>query len=105
LTYLPIFLALVALLRFSPKTKKDELGILWQYASHFERRLLLLALNCGASISEIGNLDWKEVEGEHIKGLRPKTKVYGEFKLWEMTKKALGEPKKKAPYEFELRQT
>ncbi len=76
---------------------KEELGILWQHASHFERRLLLLALNCGFSISEIGNLDWKEVEGDHIKGLRPKTKVYGEFKLWEMTRQALGEPKKKGP--------
>ncbi len=74
---------------------KEEIGILWQHASHFERRLLLLALNCGFSISEIGNLDWKEVEGDYIKGLRPKTKVYGEFKLWEMTKQALGEPKKK----------
>ena len=74
---------------------KEELGTLWQHASHFERRLLLLALNCGFSISEIGNLDWKEVEGDHIKGLRPKTKVYGEFKLWEMTRQALGEPKKK----------
>ena len=76
---------------------KEELGILWQHASRFERRLLLLALNCGFSISEIGNLDWKEVEGDHIKGLRPKTKVYGEFKLWEMTRQALGEPKKKGP--------
>jgi hypothetical protein len=42
-------------------------------------------------------LDWKEVEGNHIKGLRPKTKVYGEFKLWEMTQQALGDPKKKGP--------
>src|SRR5271154_5069441 len=41
---------------------KDELAILWQHASHFERRLLLLALNCGFSISEIGSLDWSEVE-------------------------------------------
>lgn len=76
---------------------KEELAVLWQHASHFERRLLLLALNCGFSISEIGNLDWKEVEGNHIKGLRPKTKVYGEFKLWDMTRQALGEPKKKGP--------
>lgn len=76
---------------------KEELGILWQHASHFERRLLLLALNCGFSISEIGNLDWNEVEDGYIRGLRPKTKVYGEFKLWKMTRQALGEPKKKGP--------
>jgi len=73
---------------------KDELALLWQYASLFERKLLLLALNCGFSISEIGSLDWRGVEGDHIKGLRPKTKVYGEFKLWDMTRQALGTPKK-----------
>lgn len=76
---------------------KEELGILWQHASHFERRMLLLALNCGFSISEIGSLDWSEVENEYVKGLRPKTKVYGEFKLWRMTQQALGTPKKKGP--------
>lgn len=76
---------------------KEELAVLWQYASRFERQLLLLALNCGFSISEIGKLDWSNVEGDYIKGLRPKTKVYGEFKLWEMTRQALGTPKKKGP--------
>ena len=75
--------------------EKDELALLWQYASLFERKLLLLALNCGFSISEIGSLDWSEVEGGFIKGLRPKSKVYGEFKLWDMTRQALGTPKKK----------
>lgn len=76
---------------------KEEVGILWQHASHFERRLLLLALNCGFSISEIGSLDWQEVDGQYVRGLRPKTKVYGEFKLWDMTRQALGTPKKKGP--------
>lgn len=76
---------------------KEELAVLWQHASYFERQLMLLSLNCGFSISEIGSLDWKEVEGDHIKGLRPKTKVYGEFKLWPLTRQALGEPKKKGP--------
>lgn len=74
---------------------KEELGILWQHASHFERQLLLLALNCGFSISEIGSLNWTEIEGEYVKGLRPKTKVYGEFWLWDITRMALGEVKKK----------
>lgn len=76
---------------------KEELATLWRYASSFERPLLLLALNCGFSISEIGSLDWQEIEGDKIKGLRPKTKVYGEFKLWEMTRQALGDPRKKGP--------
>lgn len=76
---------------------RDELGILWQHATYFERQLLLLGLNCGFSISEIGKLDWTEIEGDAIKGLRPKTKVYGEFRLWEMTRKALGNPKKSGP--------
>ena len=74
---------------------KDELSLLWQHASLFERKLLLLALNCGFSISEIGSLDWSEMDGGFIKGPRPKTKVYGEFKLWDMTRQALGTPKKK----------
>lgn len=73
---------------------KDELGLLWQHASLFERKLLLLALNCGFSISEIGSLDWSEMDGGFIKGPRPKTKVYGELKLWDMTRQALGTPKK-----------
>lgn len=76
---------------------KEELAILWQHASYFERQLLLLSLNCGFSISEIGSLDWKEVEGEYVRGLRPKTKVYGEFKLWAMTRQAIGTPTKKGP--------
>lgn len=54
-----------------------------------------MALNCGFSISEISSLNWTEIEGEYIKGLRPKTKVYGEFWLWDITRQALGEPKQK----------
>ena len=76
---------------------KEELGLLWQHASLFERKLLLLALNCGFSISEIGSLDWSEVDGGFVKGPRPKTKVYGEFKLWDMTRQALGTPKRGGP--------
>lgn len=72
---------------------KEEIGTLWQYASHFERQLLAMALNCGFSISEIGSLNWSEVESGHIKGLRPKTSVYGEFKLWDITKQVMGSPK------------
>ena len=82
-------------IKFKVETySKEELAILGNTPLSLRAQLLLLALNCGFSISEIGSLDWKEVEGEYVKGLRPKTKVYGEFRLWEMTKKALGVPKK-----------
>ncbi len=74
---------------------KEELATLWSHATLAERQLLLLALNCGFSISEIGTLDWSMIHGDYIKRIRPKTKVYGEFQLWDITKRALGEPKKK----------
>ena len=72
----------------------EELKILWQYSTELEAKLILLALNCGFSIQEIGCLNWKEIQGEKIKGLRPKTKVYGEFNLWPITRKMIGPPQK-----------
>jgi len=74
---------------------KEELRILWTQATLIERQFLLLALNCGFSISEIGTLDWSMIHGDYIKRIRPKTKVYGEFLLWGITKEALGESKNK----------
>jgi integrase len=74
---------------------KEELAILWTHATFIERQFLLLALNCGFSISEIGTLDWSMFDGDYIKRIRPKTKVYGEFLLWDITKQALGLSKKK----------
>ncbi len=73
---------------------KEELRTLWTHATLIERQFLLLALNCGFSISEIGTLDWSMIHGDYIKRVRPKTKVYGEFLLWDITKAALGESKK-----------
>jgi len=73
---------------------KEELRSLWTHATLIERQFLLLALNCGFSISEIGTLDWSMIHGDYIKRVRPKTKVYGEFQLWGITREALGEPKK-----------
>lgn len=73
---------------------KEELAILWTQATFFERQLILLALNCAFSISEIGTLDWDMIVGDYIKRVRPKTKVYGEFLLWDITKIALGERRK-----------
>lgn len=80
--------------KFKAETYKlDEVKILWSYATTFERKLLLFALNFGASISENATFDWKHVEGDYVKRLRPKTKVYGEFKIWPLTAQAMGERK------------
>jgi integrase len=69
----------------------EEVKTLWSYATTFERRLLLLALNFGASISETSTLAWKHIDGDYVKRLRPKTRVYGEFVIWPLTKQAMGE--------------
>lgn len=73
---------------------KEELRTLWTQATMIERQFLLLSLNCGFSISEIGTLNWSMIHGDYIKRVRPKTNVLGQFLLWDITKKALGEPKK-----------
>lgn len=72
----------------------DELKILWDFATIFERKMLLLALNCGFGANDIGKLKWEDIIDNKIKGFRQKTGVYGEFLLWEITVKALGERKK-----------
>ena len=72
----------------------EEVKILWGRATHFEKKLLLLSLNFGASISEIGTLDWKHVKQGYVKRLRPKTRVYGEFIIWDLTRQTMGEPQK-----------
>jgi hypothetical protein len=81
----------------------DELQTLWAYASAFQRLLMLLALNCGFGRAEVASLDTSEVllrqkhphEGEvglqssaadsWVLRVRPKTGVYGEWKLWPET--------------------
>jgi hypothetical protein len=73
----------------------DEVKILWNHATTFERKLLLFALNFGASISECSTLDWEHVVDDRIERLRPKTKVYGQFAIWPLTKQAMGERKAK----------
>lgn len=73
----------------------DEVKILWSHATTFERKLLLVALNFGASISECSTLDWEHVVGDHVERLRPKTKVFGQFVIWPLTKEAMGERKDK----------
>lgn len=85
----------------------DEVRILWQYASPFQRLLMLLALNCGAGRAEVASLSTNEValhqrhpreqeveysstdEDSWVFRIRHKTGVYGEFKLWPETVKAI----------------
>lgn len=69
--------------------KLKEIEILWRYATPWERLLLLLGLNCGFGRAEINTLFRSEVQGNFIKRIRRKTKVYGEWRLWEITKKAI----------------
>ena len=75
--------------------KKEELRTIWEYATLFERKLLLLALTCGFGANCIGKLKWEEVDGNKIKGLRPKTGVYGKFWLSDTLLEAMGPHQKK----------
>lgn len=72
----------------------EEVKTLWSHATPFEKKLLLFALNFGASISENATLEWAHIQGEFVKRLRPKTKVYGEFVVWDLTREAMGQPHK-----------
>ena len=78
----------------------DELATLYQYATGLERLLLLLGLNCGFGQAEIASLQVEEIhleqkhphyglEGSWIMRLRPKTGIYGEWKLWDETVQAI----------------
>jgi hypothetical protein len=67
----------------------EELGTLYEYASPFERLLMLLALNCGFGQAESLTLQKREVDGEFIKRLRFKSGVNGEWKLWAVTQQGI----------------
>lgn len=85
----------------------DELKTLYEYATPLERCLMLLGLNCGFAPSEQGTLrlrhvslrhehpyaeklEWKtSPEDSFVKKLRNKTKVYGEWFLWDHTVRAM----------------
>ncbi len=72
-----------------PTYTREELAVLWEYATPLQKVFLCLALNCGFNISEIATLRLDEINDGFIKRLRPKSKVYGEWKLWEITKQAI----------------
>lgn len=68
---------------------KEELKTLWEYGTDTTRVLMALALNCGFGIGEIGTLTRSEVQHDYIKRIRWKSKVYGEWKLWPVTRELL----------------
>ena len=71
----------------------DHLSTLFNYATERERRLIVIALNCGFAQSEWCSLRWDEVQQKGddvtIKRIRRKTHVYGEFLLWPESIEAL----------------
>ena len=87
----------------------SELRLLWEYAAPFDRLLMLLALNCGFGRAEVATLYRREVRlrspnpidtfrlappsenevGHWIMRNRRKTGVFGAWRLWPITAKAL----------------
>ena len=78
----------------------EELTTLYRHATPLMRTFILLSLNCGFSIAEIATLSKDELRlqqrhpqfslpGSWILRVRGKSGVYGEFKLWDATVKAL----------------
>ncbi len=81
--------------------KVDELCTLWEYASPWERLLIIVGLNCGFGAAEIATLQQDEItidsphgpyaiHGDFIERIRFKTGVYGEWMLWPETVRAIG---------------
>ena len=85
----------------------DELGTLWEYAPPFQRLVMLLALNCGFGRAELASLELSEVllrrrhpherevgqtgsdADSWLLRVRHKSAVYGEWKLWPDTVRAI----------------
>ncbi len=71
--------------------KREEVGVLWEYAAPLERVYILLALNCGFGCREIETLLIEDVnldKGE-IARVRTKTAVFCKWNLWPETVAAL----------------
>jgi integrase len=68
----------------------DELKAIWKAAECPRHRCwILLAINCGFGPMELATLKRSEIKGDHIERMRQKTGVYGKWKLWTETQKAL----------------
>jgi hypothetical protein len=66
-----------------------EVGVLWKHATPLERVFIALGLNCGFGAAEIGTLAETEINGSFIKRLRHKTKVFGAWWLYPITRSAI----------------
>ena len=66
-----------------------EVGILWDRATPLERVFIALGINCGFGAAEIGTLAEAEVNGSVVKRLRHKTKVFGAWWLFPITRSAI----------------
>ncbi|MBY0231011.1 MAG: hypothetical protein K2W96_17125 [Gemmataceae bacterium] len=80
----------------APTYSDEELCLLWKHAKPVERLWMCLALNCGFGIAELGSLQINELHidkphrkyktpGSWIYRLRKKSRVYGDWKLWDTT--------------------
>lgn len=65
----------------------DELKPLYEYATPFQRLLMLLALNCGFGRAEVGCATRED--DSWVCRVRHKSSVYGEWKLWPATVAAI----------------
>jgi integrase len=81
--------------RFNPHNNPiytdEQIGILFKYATPCERLLILLALNCGFKQAEALGLQIGEYDlaNKMMARVRYKTKVYGQWRLWDATCEAL----------------
>src|SRR6185437_13547077 len=73
----------------------SEVGILWKHATPLERIFIALGLNCGFGAAEIGTLAETEIKGSVIKRLRHKTKVFGAWWLYPITRDAVAWARKR----------
>jgi hypothetical protein len=72
-----------------------EVGILWQHATPLERVFIALGINCGFGAAEVGTLAEAEINGSLIKRLRHKTKVFGAWWLFPITRSAIAWARKR----------
>ena len=60
---------------------EKQLTAVYGHATDFERLLILLGLNAGWSHADIISFRWDDIENDVIQRIRPKTGVYGEWKM------------------------
>ena len=66
-----------------------EIGILWQHATPLVRSFMALALNCSFGEGEISTLAEEEIHDKVIRRVRHKTKVFGCWWMFPITREAV----------------